>query len=220
MSDSVIRRVRRAIKDSVNSGGMKAGMPKVTIDAGDASRLCLLSEKLLMENDQLTTAQAEIEALRQQLEQEQARVAELKQAARVEGEPVDGYHVRAGGFYTSGAICNDCGQFYKTRPGACGCGNDESINGFESAAIVLASEILGVNRAHPPAKVPEWIKCSERLPTEADADFEHRLWCWFPVRKDMKLLLLDQVLQAALSYDVEWMPTGLKRPNPPQTEGE
>lgn len=66
-----------------------------------------------------------------------------------------------------------------------------------------------------------WVKCGERLPTEADADFEYRLWCWLPERNDMKLLLLDQVIQAHLSgLPVLWMPTGLKRPQPPKQEGE
>jgi len=49
MSDPVIRRVRRAIEEAANRGGMTAGMPKVTIDASDATRLCLLAERLLTE---------------------------------------------------------------------------------------------------------------------------------------------------------------------------
>ena len=57
MSDPVIRRVRRSIDETKNRGGMQAGMPKVTIDAGDAERLCIVAEAL-------TTTQAENEALR------------------------------------------------------------------------------------------------------------------------------------------------------------
>lgn len=44
MSDPVIRRVRRAIEDATTRGGMIVGMPKVTIDANDATRLCLMAE--------------------------------------------------------------------------------------------------------------------------------------------------------------------------------
>jgi BMFP domain-containing protein YqiC len=64
MSDPVIRRVRRSIDEAKNRGGMQAGMPKVTIDAGDVERLCIVAEAL-------ATTQAENEALR-------ARVAELE----------------------------------------------------------------------------------------------------------------------------------------------
>lgn len=60
MSDPVIRRVRRSIDEAKNRGGMQAGMPKVTIDAGDAERLCIVAEAL-------ATAQSENEALRQHL---------------------------------------------------------------------------------------------------------------------------------------------------------
>lgn len=49
MSDPVIRRVRRSIDEAQNRGGMQAGMTKVTIDASDATRLCLLAERLLTE---------------------------------------------------------------------------------------------------------------------------------------------------------------------------
>jgi len=62
MSDPVIRRVRRSIDEAKNRGGMQAGMPKVTIDAADAERLCIVAEAL-------ATTQAENEALREALEE-------------------------------------------------------------------------------------------------------------------------------------------------------
>ena len=62
MSDPVIRRVRRSIDETKNRGGMQTGMPKVTIDAGDAERLCIVAEAL-------TTAKAENEALRAQIKE-------------------------------------------------------------------------------------------------------------------------------------------------------
>ena len=87
MSDPVIRRVRRSIDEAKNRGGMQAGMPKVTIDAGDAERLCIVAEAL-------ATTQAENEALRAQIKETEekgrvlmdmcrglkARVAELESA--------------------------------------------------------------------------------------------------------------------------------------------
>src|SRR5690554_300316 len=66
MSDPVIRRVRRSIDETKNRGGMQTGMPKVTIDAGDAERLCIVAEAL-------TTTQAENEALQAQLKETEAK---------------------------------------------------------------------------------------------------------------------------------------------------
>lgn len=79
------------------------------------------------------------------------------------------------------------------------------------------------DRPAAPADKPdgEWVKCSERLPTEDDVDFEYRLWCWFPERGDMKLLLLDQIIQAHMSgIAVLWTTTNLKRPAAPDMGGE
>ncbi len=78
MSDPVIRRVRRAIDEAKNRGGMQAGMPKVTIDAGDAERLCIVAEAL-------ATTQAENEALRKravELEADNAHQRGRRNAAR------------------------------------------------------------------------------------------------------------------------------------------
>lgn len=64
MSDPVIRRALRAVEEAIKKPGMRAGMAKVTIDAADASRLCLLSEKALLMGQQLDQALAEAESLR------------------------------------------------------------------------------------------------------------------------------------------------------------
>ena len=72
---------------------------------------------------------------------------------------------------------------------------------------------------HPPAKVPEWIKCSERLPTEADADCNGNVWVVYKNLHEPILLRWRVPADHSLPNDF-WMPTGLKRPNPPQTEGE
>ena len=47
MTDPIIKRVRRLIDESRNRGGMRAGMPKVAMDAADAERLCVLAESAL-----------------------------------------------------------------------------------------------------------------------------------------------------------------------------
>lgn len=92
------------------------------------------------------------------------------------------------------------------------------MSGFGPIILHIAQEVIADT---PQPEGDGWVKCSERLPTEADADFEYRLWCWLPERKDMKLLLLDQVIQAHLQgCAVLWAPTGLKRPQPPVEQGE
>ena len=64
------------------------------------------------------------------------------------------------GFYCNAAICNGCGHVYMERPSSCDCGNDESINGFEPAAVFTTADLS--TPAAPQAD--EWVKCSQRLP--------------------------------------------------------
>lgn len=76
----------------------------------------------------------EEDQLKGQIDRLQARVDELEEAREQDsGEPK--------GFYCSAVICNSCGDVYMKRPVNCDCGNDESMNGFESAAVFIASEI-------------------------------------------------------------------------------
>ncbi|WP_428398220.1 hypothetical protein [Marinobacter salarius] len=79
-----------------------------------------------------------------------------------------------------------------------------------------------------PAATPEaeWVRCSERLPTEADADDEEAVWWW--VEGPAGCRTCNQVEHASWDhvrdmclYDEtlkdgsHWKPTGLKRPTPP-----
>lgn len=72
---------------------------------------------------------------------------------------------------------------------------------------------------HPPAKVPEWIKCSERLPSE-----DHPFECWYSSSGEAPSLMSPGSVSWNYAHgnapDAKWMCSGLKRPNPPQTEGE
>lgn len=62
-----------------------------------------------------------------------------------------------------------------------------------------------------------WIRCSERLPTEADADSEGNVWHF--LRGSGVALIKHSHLDHSAYYGTRWMPTGLKRPNPP-AEGD
>jgi len=68
-----------------------------------------------------------------------------------------------------------------------------------------------------PQQSGEWVRCGDRLPTEDDADCSGEVW------------VFDLALGVAAEYYENvgnvpdyayWMPTGLKRPNPPKQEDE
>jgi len=79
---------------------------------------------------------------------------------------------------------------------------------------------------HPASRqavsVPEWIKCSDRLPAEYDGDFEGLVWV---NDRDMTLPKYAQSrvhwsrVRGIAGY-THWMPTGFRRPQPPKQEGE
>jgi hypothetical protein len=68
--------------------------------------------------------------------------------------------------------------------------------------------------------VPEWIKCSDRLPAEYDGDFEGLVWV---NDRDMTLPKYAQSrvhwsrVRGIAGY-THWMPTNLVRPEPPKQE--
>ena len=77
-------------------------------------------------------------------------------------------------------------------------------------------------RAGQAVSVPEWIKCSDRLPAEYDGDFEGLVWV-----NDRDMLSPVYAQPRVHWYRVRgiagythWMPTGFRRPQPPKQEGE
>ena len=102
---------------------------------------------------------------------------------------------------------------------------DAAVKVFEDAGVAVDLGWLGeACRAYvaaastTPQQSGEWVRCSERLPTEADADCDQEIWfCWSNntvERRHYKRVQLD------IHHDCYWMPTGLKRPNPPKQENE
>ena len=75
-------------------------------------------------------------------------------------------------------------------------------------------------RAGQAVSVPEWIKCSDRLPAEYDGDFEGLVWV---NDRDMRLPKYAQSrvhwsrVRGIAGY-THWMPTNLVRPEPPKQE--
>lgn len=61
-----------------------------------------------------------------------------------------------------------------------------------------------------------WVKCEDRLPTEADDDFNGCVWARF---EDGDIALMEgEEVEQTWDDDISithWMPTGLKRPAPP-----
>ena len=63
-----------------------------------------------------------------------------------------------------------------------------------------------------------WIPCSERLPTEADADPKGR--ALFEFGGDVTHATIAFICGIGKDYPgAQWMPTGLVRPEPPEVEG-
>lgn len=60
------------------------------------------------------------------------------------------------------------------------------------------------------------IKCSERLPTEADEDPRGDVWVWDKIFDAWVLANWESV--GDITDYTHWMPTGLKRPTPPQEQ--
>jgi hypothetical protein len=75
-------------------------------------------------------------------------------------------------------------------------------------------------RAGQAVSVPEWIKCSDRLPAEYDGDFEGLVWV---NDRDMLSPVYAQPrvhwsrVRGIAGY-THWMPTGFRRPQPPKQE--
>ena len=114
----------------------------------------------------------------------------------------------------------------------------QSRQGAEAVAVIDRSGVIQPMRGaeglaegdklytHPqPAKqggVPGWVKCSERLPTEKDADSEGQVWAYLGATGSEDVYLRRPGSVRELYYNdcaTHWKPTGLKRPQPPK-EGE
>ena len=65
---------------------------------------------------------------------------------------------------------------------------------------------------------PGWTPCSERLPTEADADCEGNVWACTSLRPPSLTHWTEAEILGAEGKTPKrhWKPTGLKRPEPPE----
>jgi hypothetical protein len=71
-------------------------------------------------------------------------------------------------------------------------------------------------RAGQAVSVPEWIKCSERLPKESDGDCHGIVWVYNKGLSWVEISDLEDV--KFISDYTHWMPTNLVRPEPPKQE--
>jgi len=100
---------------------------------------------------------------------------------------------------------------------------DETVLLFktaEHASVVAGALIRGKTASadKQTVSVPEWIKCSDRLPTEDDGQV---VWTHDSYRKTVELTSWAWAQGLFKnSYITHWMPTGMIRPQPPKQEGE
>jgi len=87
----------------------------------------------------------------------------------------------------------------------------------EAEAVVMAQ----MNLSKPQPEADGWVKCSERLPTEADADVDENVWVYDKAMSNEKYRQTRAIWWTVkeVSDYTHWKPTGLKRPQPPK-EGE
>lgn len=61
----------------------------------------------------------------------------------------------------------------------------------------------------------QWVKCSDRMPTENDADYNNEVWWWC---QHGRTVLNKWYQDRRLIEATHWMPTGLVRPEPPDSK--
>ena len=97
---------------------------------------------------------------------------------------------------------------------------------IEYAAEIRGGCISGTREAQKrirtilttPQQSGEWVRCSDRLPTEADGS---AVWSHDETRETVELASWAWIQGLAKHEHItHWMPTGLKRPNPPKQRGE
>jgi hypothetical protein len=93
----------------------------------------------------------------------------------------------------------------------------------ETLDDAILDEVVKRINTHPASRqavsVPEWIKCSDRLPTDADGDCEGMVWVYATKRGEATTLRPSVVRDFYYSDRIKhWMPTGLKSPQPPRQE--
>lgn len=95
---------------------------------------------------------------------------------------------------------------------------------YEHNSGTLKPGVYKLYTRPPNAVVPEWIKCSERLPTEDDADMNGNVWCALWDGKSHTSTMFG-VKTVAFFFNrdktiTHWMPTGLNYPSIPKQEQE
>lgn len=73
--------------------------------------------------------------------------------------------------------------------------------------------------ATPQPEADGWVKCSERLPTEVDADCFNQVWLTDVSGDGLQMEPWQVDWSFVTKGSGHWKPTGLKRPRPPK-EGE
>ena len=81
-------------------------------------------------------------------------------------------------------------------------------------------KITRSKNAIPQPAVPgsDWIACSERLPTEADADPNENVWAYNKKKGCVQLVTLYSLTSYAGTIYSHWKSTNLKRPEPPEDQ--
>jgi hypothetical protein len=130
--------------------------------------------------------------------------------------------------YTHPASADNSGHWAAQSPGLADQYRQEAFaareaTGFSCDSLeVSPADIRQAIADNQAVSVPEWIKCSDRLPAEYDGDFEGLVWV------NDRDMTLPKYAQSRLHWSrvrvidgyTHWMPTGFRRPQPPKQEDE
>ena len=107
----------------------------------------------------------------------------------------------------------------------------DSISGQQAVCDAAKYRaMLAAAPEQPTAPAEQWVSCSERLPTAADADDSGMVWAWQPNTPKAVICGVSTAIWNCAAFTdakkfgvnplTHWMPTNLKRPAPPEDHRE
>ena len=97
-----------------------------------------------------------------------------------------------------------------------GCERDDGLLNihFENETCEVCREVVLDNERFRQQSVDQWVRCSERLPTEKDAGILGKVWVLSPINAIWLMDIGD--VRNGTGPNWRWMPTGLRKPPAPE----
>lgn len=99
-----------------------------------------------------------------------------------------------------------------------------SFEGYKHCLLDRFGRVVWLSEAHDEQPTEQWVSCDDRVPSFDDADACGKVWAYNPEAYGQVLLVkwssLPFYTDDEQYHHTHWMPTGLRRPEPPTTGGE